>query len=1146
MTTYVRAVESDRLPIKPDTEPGQKRPFDQRSLRSALKSLDDPETLGGHPLANLNIVRVQCEIIEQGNPENPIARGIALRRILCDAVESLKPKEGKPDYLSKPWHPYLILTKQYITSGRSPDYLADCMCIGRSTYYLKQEKAISLLGGVLRHMEQRYVGQEEAESAPRPPFTAPPRPVHGLVGRDALLETLKQRLLSDKGPALAALSGLPGVGKTALALELAYDPDVLAHFNDGVLWIELGRRPDAFTLLDTWGRALGLSTQEMAELTTIEERARLVHLSIGLRRTLLIIDDAWQAEAGLTFKLGGPNCAHLLTTRIPEIASAFCGDAAIAVQELDEKDGLTLLRQIAPKAVETERAQARALVQAVGGLPLALTLMGNYLKKESLHRQSRRLHQAMEQLRQTKIRLQISQPQPPLGRRPDIPADIPVSLETVIRISDEAIDEKAQDTLQALSMFPPKPNSFSEESALIVADTLPETLDVLLDHGLLENGGEGRYALHQAIADYARVRLAEQASFQKAACAHMVSHFVYYAESHQKDYATLEPESENILAALQVAFERENWVEFAQGVNAFYSFLEAKGLYELAQTLLIQTEHVIRPMDDIPNLVMTLRNLGEVTQQLGDYTQAEAYLQDGLHLAQETGDHTNIVPFSENLGKVAFNCGDYGRAEAHYREGLTFAQQIQDRESHASLLENLGRVEGCRGNYDLMETLFSKSMTLARESDNYARRCSLLTNLGLVAASRGNWPYAEMYLQEGLSLARRSDDLPILGAMLINLGIVELYRGKNWAKAAALVKESLALYQKMQHYEKVRYMMSFSSAYIDHGQLLLPRVELQKSLALSHRTKSSHSVRNQLINQSPSPDVQEAITLAITMARTALGLAREIGHRERIGIYLAGLGMLELNFGDQALAEEYLKESLAIAREINNRQRIGTLMACVGATAINSEDFEQAEIYLQEGMSQAIENGEQARVSQALAYLGVVAVGCRDYEQAQSHIEKSLNIAREIGLWLDVHSLQSSLAAICLKRGHLDQAEQYLQEGLSTAQETQHPNPLAEWDNTVYLVGWGDLCLERGHLGLASEAFHRVLEATGWETLSPDTAATANKDLSAIALYGLAQVAAEKGDVAGAVQLGQDCLDVFQSLRSHRADEVAEWLGAFL
>ncbi|MFL7795192.1 MAG: tetratricopeptide repeat protein [Anaerolineae bacterium] len=1141
MTTLLHATEQDNLPIEQDAESWYTDPFDQRSLRKALKSLDDPETLGNHPLSDINIVRVQCESTELGKSDNPIARGIALRRILCDAIESLKPKDSTPDYLSKPWQPYLILTKQYVTAGRSPDYLADRMCVGRSTYYLKQEKALGLLANILKRMEQRYTGQGKTESDHQPPFTAPPRPAHTLVGRDGLMGTLKQRLFSHSGLALAALSGLPGVGKTALAIELAYDPDVLAHFKDGILWIGLGQRPDVFALLDIWGRALGMPTQEIAELTTIEERARLVHISIGLRRMLLIIDDAWQAEAALAFKLGGPNCAHLLTTRIPEVATVFSQDGAIVVHELEEDAGLALLEQLAPEAVRTEQAQARALVRAVGGLPLALTLMGNYLKKESLHNQPRRLRQAMEQLRRTKTRLQIAQPQPLLGRCPDIPVGISVSLETVIRVSDEAIDKKAQDTLQALSVFPSKPNSFSEESALAVADTLPKSLDILLDHGLLEDSGEGRYALHQAIADYARMRLAEYSGFQKAVCERMVSYFVRYAESHEKDYAALEPESENISAALRIAFEREICVEFARGANAFCSFLEAKGLYESAQALLTQTEQVVQSMENTHSLVTTLRNLGVMSQHLGDYTQAEAYLQNGLRMAHETGETANIVPFLENLGKVAFNCGDYARAEAHYHEGLAFAQRMGDRESHASLLENLGRVEGCRGDYALMETLFSKSMTLARESNNYARRCSLLTNLGLVAASRGNWPYAEMYLQEGLSLARRSDDLSLLGAMLINLGIVELHHGKNWTKAAALIKESLALYQKMRHHEKVRYLMNFSSAYIDYGQLLLPRVELQKSLALSHSTKPLR-IRNQFINR-PSPDVQETITLAITMARTALALAREIGHRERIGICLACTGMLELNFGDQTLAEEYLKEGLAIAREINNRQRIGTLLACAGAAAINAEDFAQAETYLQEGLTQAYENGEQARASLASAYLGVAAVGRRDYAQAEAHLEKSLAIAREIGLWIDVHALQSSLAAIHLKHGHLDQAEQYLREELSMAQEPEKSSPFTELDETVYLIGWGDLCLERGNLDAASEAFHKALTLTGWDTPSQDNPA-ATQDLSAIALYGLAQIAAESGDVAKAIQTGQESLEVFQALGSHRANEVIEWLGA--
>src|SRR5437773_7214707 len=55
-----------------------------------------------------------------------------------------------------------------------------------------------------------------------------------LVGRAALLSRLKDRLNATQAIALSALHGLPGVGKTALALELAYDPELRAHYPDGL------------------------------------------------------------------------------------------------------------------------------------------------------------------------------------------------------------------------------------------------------------------------------------------------------------------------------------------------------------------------------------------------------------------------------------------------------------------------------------------------------------------------------------------------------------------------------------------------------------------------------------------------------------------------------------------------------------------------------------------------------------------------------------------------------------------------------------------------------------------------------------------------------------------------------------------------
>jgi hypothetical protein len=46
-----------------------------------------------------------------------------------------------------------------------------------------------------------------------------------------------------------------------------------------------------------------------------------------MKRMLLVVDDAWDVRAALSFKVGGPNCAHLVTTRIPEVAIRFAGEA---------------------------------------------------------------------------------------------------------------------------------------------------------------------------------------------------------------------------------------------------------------------------------------------------------------------------------------------------------------------------------------------------------------------------------------------------------------------------------------------------------------------------------------------------------------------------------------------------------------------------------------------------------------------------------------------------------------------------------------------------------------------------------------------------------------------------------------------------
>src|SRR5207248_4081414 len=124
---------------------------------------------------------------------------------------------------------------------------------------------------------------------------------------------------------------------------------------------------------------------------------------------------------------------------------------------------------------------------------LPLNLMGNHLRIQAEKGQPRRLRAALDHLREVEERLRLTQPQAGLERHPSLPEHVPLSLVAVIKVSQEALDEGAQQALKALSVFPSKPNTFSEEAALAVAATSLAAIDALLDSGLLERSGPGRH-----------------------------------------------------------------------------------------------------------------------------------------------------------------------------------------------------------------------------------------------------------------------------------------------------------------------------------------------------------------------------------------------------------------------------------------------------------------------------------------------------------------------------------------------------------------------------------------------------------------------------------------------------------------------------
>lgn len=333
------------------------------------------------------------------------------------------------------------------------------------------------------------------------PFMAPPLPLdHAIVGHEQLLNDLKASLFAGEHQALVVL---PGVGKTTLAIEVASDKEVLQHFPDGVLWVSLGRRPDVLAELKNWARALGVEDKGMAQIHSEEEARTTVSSAIGTRHILLVVDDVWQSDAAGAF-LFGANCAHIVTSCIPE-AVIDCAKELTRVRELDSTESLVLLREFASAVVDAEQDEALELARASGGLPLSLVLLGKRLKRASRSGNPRRIREALDNLLDAKERLECQEPV-----KPGAP---PVSLAATIEMSytNPSLEDDARLALQSLSIFRPKPHEFSEDMAQKIAGVGGALLDELDDVGLIECNA-GRYTMHRSIAEYARSKLSPEQS----------------------------------------------------------------------------------------------------------------------------------------------------------------------------------------------------------------------------------------------------------------------------------------------------------------------------------------------------------------------------------------------------------------------------------------------------------------------------------------------------------------------------------------------------------------------------------------------------------------------------------------------------------
>jgi tetratricopeptide (TPR) repeat protein/DNA-binding XRE family transcriptional regulator len=667
-----------------------------------------------------------------------------------------------------------------------------------------------------------------------------------LVGREPVLQRAKQ-FLFDEGR--LALYGLPGVGKTALSMVLATDPQLQARFQDGILWAGLGPQPDILSMLIRWGKLLGITPSEVENAgrgsgsSPLEDWRRALRAAIGQRSLLLVIDDVWSVNDALALQVGGPRCAYLLTTRQPQVAFAFSPEKTSNIHELVEADGLALLARFVPQLVQQEPEEARALAREVGGLPLALMLMGKYLAAHFLPGQPYRIRRALTQLHQAMQRLQVSTSDKSSST---LPLDVPLSLHAAIAISDQQLSLPAHEALCALSVFPAKPDSFTEEAALAVADVPIEVLDELWDSGLLESAGPGRYCLHRTIVNYAQAQSGQELASDSASTAQrrLVRYMVEYANEHQQDYEMLEREANILWVAMDTATRLELWRDLVQGGIALVPFMHVRGLYSQADQLLQQALYATLQLEDQLARATVLYHLADFANLLGDYSHVEIYGQQGLELAQRLDQQGSQgacpCDFLYLLGSIWRKRGDYIQAKRLLEEGLRLARPLNDPERICHLLNELGMLLHYQGDYTQSGIYHTEALALARQTGFQELVSRQLASLSILEQEQGNYTQAEAYCQEGMQLAWQVGYQEQLCFHLNTLGLIAVQR-RAYSQAEAYYLEALAQARRIGHRAHICTILTnlgdlseLRGDYVQAERYCQEGVELARQIGLRH------------------------------------------------------------------------------------------------------------------------------------------------------------------------------------------------------------------------------------------------------------------------------------------------------------------------
>ncbi|XRM46413.1 hypothetical protein ABZX51_009448 [Aspergillus tubingensis] len=676
----------------------------------------------------------------------------------------------------------------------------------------------------------RKISRDLKQSVWMVPLRRNPR----FAGREDEITRIEGLFMQQNGPSKVAICGLGGIGKTQIALELAYrmrnrDP------NCSICWITCTSYESVEQAYMNIALKLKMTDIKPAE---VKEKVKAYLSQESAGKWLFFFDNAddmgmWSknnsTDTVLTDFLPESEQGHILfTTRSRKVAVKLASPHVITITEPSTESSIEILRNsLVEKTLLNDRVTALKLLEQLAFLPLAIAQAAAYINENSIGLSD---YLQLLQDQEPHVVELLSEDFGDEMRYKDI--QNPVALTWFISFQQiQESNNLAADYLSFLACINPRdipqsllPQPVSNKSKI-------DALGLLKAFSFISEGsGDGSLNLHQLVHLATRnwMRKNQQFRLYILKTADRLSE-VFPNNDHANRQAWREylPHALSLIAEAGFWKEQEKYIDLIRNVC---SCLSSDGRWKEAEELGVQVlelhKRVLGP--EHPDTLTSMDNLASTYWNQGRWKEAEELQIQELKLCKQVlgPEHSSTLTSMANLASTYRNQGRWKEAEELQIQELKLCKQVLGPEHPSTLtsMNNLALAYSKQGRWKEAEELEVQVLELRKQvlGPEHPSTLTSMANLASTYRNQGRWKEAAVLGVQVLELRKQvlGPEHPNTLTSMSNLASTYLKEGQ-WKKAEELGVQVLELRKQVlgpEHPSTLTSMNNLASTYLKQGQ----------------------------------------------------------------------------------------------------------------------------------------------------------------------------------------------------------------------------------------------------------------------------------------------------------------------------------------